>query len=260
MNLEEIRRYWEDAADRFAEGKVTPTSRDPFLAELEAANILAHLRPEMAVLEIGCGDGAHTVRYASLVRRLVGVDVAAGMVARARHRAEESGLGNATFVVGSTLDLGASAGVGAFDAVISQRCLINLAEWRHQQAALSQIHEVLRPGGLLLLSEAFQGELDALNEVRAALGLTPIKVVPFNRNLDRRRFEDFVAERFEIVERRDYGTYLFLSRVLHPLAVLPAEPAHDSALNDAAMRVARAVPMPDLARFSYNLFYALRKR
>lgn len=260
MNLDEIRRYWEDAAGRFADGKVTPTSRDPFLAELETANVLAHLRPEMSVLEVGCGDGAHTVRYASLVRRLVGVDVAAGMVARARRRAEEAGLANATFVVGSALDLGASVGGGAFDAVVSQRCLINLAEWAYQEQAISQIHHVLRPGGLLLLSEAFQGELDALNEVRTALGLTPIEVVPFNRNLDRHRLEGFVAERFEIVDRRDYGAYLFLSRVLHPLAVLPAEPAHDSALNDAAMRVARAVPMPDLARFSYNLFYALRKR
>ena len=260
MNLEEIRRYWEDAAERFAPGKVTPTSRDPFLAELETANVLAHLRPEMSVLEIGCGDGAHTVRYASLVRRLVGVDVAAGMVARAERRAEAAGLPNATFVTGSALDLAASFGGGQFDAVVSQRCLINLAEWRHQQEAISQIHRVLRPGGLLLLSEGFQGELEALNAVRTELGLTPIRVVAFNRNLDRRTFEDFVAERFEIVDRRDYGAYLFLSRVFHPLAVLPAEPIHDSALNEAAMRVARAVPMPDLARFSYDLFYALRKR
>jgi hypothetical protein len=57
-----------------------------------------------------------------------------------------------------------------------------------------------------------------------------------------------------------YGVYLYLSRVLHPLVVAPAEPRHDSAFNELAMRVALAGDAGDFARYSYNSLYALEKQ
>lgn len=259
MNLEGIRRYWERAGETSPEGRITPTSRDLYLARLERENIIRHLQPTLSVLEIGCGDGAHTICYARAVRRLVGLDVARSLLTRAERLAALEQVANATFVQGSVLELRRHF-APEFDAVISQRCLINLADWSNQAAAIDAVHAVLREGGIFLVSEGFQSELDELNVVRKRLGLAPIEVVPFNRNLDRERFEAYVEERFETVERRDYGTYLFLSRILHPLAVQPREPVHDDRLNEVAIRIAEAVHLPDLERYSYNRFYALRKR
>jgi hypothetical protein len=69
---------------------------------------------------------------------------------------------------------------GAFDAVISQRCLINLPTWEDQKAALEQSCEVLASGGILLVSEGFFDELVALDQLRTPLVLSPISVSPYN--------------------------------------------------------------------------------
>src|SRR5438132_11336113 len=65
MNLAELKDHWETIGRSFpARGNVTPTSRDPFLAQIEESYVLEHLRANHHVLDIGCGDGSHTTLYA----------------------------------------------------------------------------------------------------------------------------------------------------------------------------------------------------
>lgn len=255
VDAESIRRYWEEQgrADRPA------TSRDPFLAELERADIEARLDGSMDTLEVGCGDGIHTVRYARRVRRLTAIDIAGSLLDRARERLAAEGIGAVELVRASVLEAADRFGTASFDAVISQRCLINLPTWELQRSALEQIHDVLRTGGIFLLTEGFQEDLERMNAMRDRCGLEPIAAVPHNRFLERSALEAFARDRFAVLERGDYGLYLFLSRVVHPLAVHPRAPRHDDPLNEAAMRVARAVRIDELAPISYDAFYAFRK-
>jgi len=258
--MEEIRKHWE-AAGRFfpTDGRITPTSRDPYLGQLEEENILSFLDPNQVVLEMGCGDGSHTIKYAKQVKTLSALDLIEKLLHRAKQRAAEAHLRNVDFTNGSVLALKDLYPPGSFDCLISQRCLINLSEWKLQQEALKQAHSLLHDGGLLLITEGFQDALDELNVVRRKFGLPEIAVA-FNRNFIRPDFENFISQFFDILEVRHYGSYLFLSRVFHPLAVLPAEPKHDAKMNEIAMEIARAVPIPDLDKYSYNSFYALRKK
>ena len=261
MKLEDIKKHWEEAGKQFSTGgKVTPTSRDPYLGLLERENILNHLEKHHTALEIGCGDGSHTVHYAKRVKRLSGIDVAESLISIARRRAATESIQNVDFIVGSVLDIKKIYHAQQFNCVISQRCLINLPEWQHQQDAILQVHGLLQKGGLFLLTEGFQGELDNLNTIRQKFGLPEIKVVSYNRNLIRKDFEAFISQYFDIIETRHYGAYLFLTRVFHPLAVLPNEPKHDSKLNEIAMEISRTIQMPDLEKYSYNLFYVLKKK
>jgi ubiquinone/menaquinone biosynthesis C-methylase UbiE len=260
MELEDIKKHWEQAAREFPrEGRITPTSRDPYLGLLEEENILNFLKPEHVALEIGCGDGSHTVRYAQTVKKLSGLDLISDLLTIARQRLADAKLTNVDFIRGSVLDLTKCFAPATFTCVITQRCLINLPEWRYQQEAIRQVHELLRRGGLLLFTEGFQPEMDTLNEVRLQFGLPAIAVV-YNRNFVREELEPFVEPYFDIVERRHYGPYFFLSRLFHPLAVLPDEPRHDSRLNEVAMEIAKRIPASELERYSYNRFYALRKK
>jgi SAM-dependent methyltransferase len=261
MNLEAIRHHWERAGGQLSlAAAVTPTSRDPFLGRLEEGWVLRYLRRRDRVVEVGCGDASHTVGYAARVRRLCGVDVAESLIRLARARVAAAGLDNVELRVGSVLDLAAAFPAGSVDCVISQRCLVNLPTWAHQRQALQAIHRVLRPGGRLLLTEGFQEELGALNRLRERVGLAAIKVVSYNRNLRHGEFDRFVGTRFAVAATHDYGLYLTLSRVFHPLAVRPEEPRHDAWLNEVAAELAALLDIPDLRRFSYNLFYVLRKR
>jgi SAM-dependent methyltransferase len=261
MDLESIREHWCKVGEELSgQGKVTGTTRDPILGSLEEERLAEYLRVDDTVLEIGCGDAVHTVRYARRVKRILGLDVADTLIAAARQRAKAAQIDNAEFVVGSVLDLERIFTGGDIDCVLSQRCLINLPTWEHQKDALLKIHRVLRRGGVFLMTEGFQEELDNLNHVRLAVGLSAINVVSYNRNLQHGEFDSFIAAYFDVETVQDYGLYLLLSRVFHPLAVLPAEARHDSRLNEVAGVLERAVDLPACRRYSYNLLYVLRRR
>jgi SAM-dependent methyltransferase len=259
MSLDENARHWEEAGKALAAGGIsTPTTRDPFLGELEERNFLDHLETGDHVLEVGVGDGAHTVRYAQAVASLAGIDVAESLLEAARDRCRLADQA-VDLRRASVLDIESVYGQEAFDCVISQRCLINLPDWEHQVEALRQIAAVLKPGGRLLLTEGFDDGLAELNAVRVRVGLAPITTVAYNTNFGRHGFEQEAQRSFEIVDVRDYGLYLVLSRVFHPLAVRPEEPHHASPLNQAALELASALQVLGFADVSYCLFYALRK-
>lgn len=261
MKLDDIAGHWEKSGKSFSlQSKVTPTSRDPYLGKLEEDHVLELLHPNHTVLEIGCGDASHTINFSRKVRQIYALDVAKSLIALAKKRSAESGASNIEFETGSVLDLAKIFKGRRIDCVVSQRCLINLPTWKDQRKAILQIHKLLQPGGLFLLTEGFQDELDNLNQVRRKVGLPEIRVVDYNRNFTHGEFDSFIAEHFVVEEVRDYGFYLFASRVYHPLVVQPDPPKHDSKLNEVACRLSELVPAPDFMKYSYNLLYVLKKK
>jgi ubiquinone/menaquinone biosynthesis C-methylase UbiE len=261
LNLDQIREHWQKAGEELSlSERVTPTSRDPFLGELEENLIFKYLRGDQRVLEVGCGDAAHTLKYAQHVDFIWGVDVADSLITIAKQKQRSARVDNVEFVTGSVLTLDEVPGQADLDCVISQRCLINLPTWEHQKQALIGVHKVLKPGGLFLMTEGFQEELDELNDLRQRVGLSRIHVVDYNRNFRHAEFDDFIGEYFSVTAIHDYGHYLFLSRVFHPLAVAPEPPKHDSRLNEVAGLLSGIVPGSDFRQFSYNLCYVLTKK
>lgn len=261
MSLEQLRQHWQAAGEKLSLAeRITPTSRDPFLGQLEEDYVLQYLRPDQNVLEVGCGDAAHTLAYARRVSFISGLDVADSLTKLARQRAELAEVSNVEFVTASVLDVDRIASNKRIDCVISQRCLINLPSWEHQQEAILKIHEALKLGGLFLMTEGFGEELDNLNRIRQSTGLAEIKTVSYNRNLLHHELDPFIKEYFTVEAVHDYGLYLFMSRVYHPLVVAPEQPKHDSRLNEVAGLLSSLVPAPDMKQFSYNLFYVLKKK
>ncbi|WP_017624184.1 class I SAM-dependent methyltransferase [Nocardiopsis chromatogenes] len=108
------------------------------------------------VLDAGCGTGAVLVPAALAVGaegEAVGVDISAGMVARARAEIDRLGLTQARAVTGDAetvtgLD-GVSTAPGSFDAVLAG---ISLFFFPRPQAAVSRYRELLRPGGRFAVS------------------------------------------------------------------------------------------------------------
>ena len=118
---------------------------------VRAVNDLLLARSEVAagesVLEIGCGTGAATVPFAKAVGergRVVGVDISEPMLAGARKRVAESGLGNISLVQ-------ADAQVhrfepDRFDLITSRFGVMFFAD---PVAAFSNLRPAARPGGRL---------------------------------------------------------------------------------------------------------------
>lgn len=112
-------------------------------AEFRLARRWLALGPGERLCDVGCGDGYWTSRLAGGGRQVVGADVDADAVARARRFYGRA----AAFVVadGSRLPLAD----GSFDKLLG---LCMLQHFSDDAAALCEFRRVLRPGGRLCLS------------------------------------------------------------------------------------------------------------
>jgi ubiquinone/menaquinone biosynthesis C-methylase UbiE len=104
----------------------------------------ARVRSGYAVLDLGSGTGYPALLAAQMVGSsgsVIGIDLAADMLAAAERKARRLGLTNIAFQVGDASIL--PFGSAAFDAVISRFCLMFLPD---VPQALAEIARVLKPG------------------------------------------------------------------------------------------------------------------
>jgi ubiquinone/menaquinone biosynthesis C-methylase UbiE len=111
---------------------------------------LPHLRPGMSLLDCGCGVGSITLDLAAHVApgQVVGVDMDDGQLDVARKEAERRGIGNIRFEVGNLYELPFED--ASFDAVLAHTVLVHL---RDQPKALRALRRVLKPGGVICVSD-----------------------------------------------------------------------------------------------------------
>jgi len=95
-----------------------------------------------SVLDVGCGTGLMSAMLAAQGRRVVGVDLSAAMIARAKHRSGSS----ITFLEADAESLPIAN--SSFDAVVN---LISLHHYPNPSRAIAEFRRVLRPGGRLVL-------------------------------------------------------------------------------------------------------------
>ena len=110
-----------------------------------------YLAPGDRVLDVGCANGVHALAVAPAVGAVVGVDVDAAELERARSLALRDGARNVDFVAGDLTDpetLGPER-LGSFDAVLLLDVLEHLEERR---PLLERLGALLRPGGRLLVA------------------------------------------------------------------------------------------------------------
>ena len=249
-----IKEFWEGQAARqeLPEDLITHRDRNQRLLEIELLS--KYLPSGKRILDIGCGNGFSTAVFAKSAAEIVGIDYAPAMIERAKRNFGH--VPNVSFRSQDVLSLDFPP--DSFDVVISQRCLINLGTWDNQQKAISNIANVVKPGGFFFLQEGTRQGRARLNEVRELLGLSRMPSVPFNLDFDEEILWPYVRRYFDVVEIRRFGLYDLISRVVHPLLVNPSEPVYDAKINDIARRVSVELRgMDDLSR-EFSAF--LRRR
>jgi ubiquinone/menaquinone biosynthesis C-methylase UbiE len=221
---EQIRAYWEERAEQYLADPAS-TTNDVYLRELEILTITRVLRSLLGrgpakVLDVGCGDGYATVNVARELPEFTfaGIDYSANMISMAAERLADMPFlaQRLHFEVGDVLDLGAACGGTTFDAVVSDRCLINLASPEDQRQAIKEITRHVAPGGYYLAVENFVEGQQAMNEARAAVGLPEIPVRWHNLYFTEAEFIEFAEPEFEFLEFKNFSSsYYFATRVIY---------------------------------------------
>ncbi|MBI3979135.1 MAG: class I SAM-dependent methyltransferase [Chloroflexi bacterium] len=115
-----------------------------------AAFFLPYLRPGMRLLDAGCGPGTITLGLASAVApgEVVGLDLEPSQIEAAQRLATGQQISNVRFEVGDAYALPFPD--ASFDAVFANGLLGHL---RDPLAALKEMRRVLRPGGIVGVSD-----------------------------------------------------------------------------------------------------------
>lgn len=221
FNLEQIRQYWSRQA---IEHKQSPSASwsDRMAIEMEIREIIERLADGDRILDIGCANGYSSVQFASQKRvRIRGVDLIPEMIEQARLRhsgvADEL-LGSVEFDVGDITALNEPS--ETYDKVVVIRVIINLGDWCLQRIGLRECIRVLKPGGILLLSEATLQGWNRLNMFRREWGLSDIPMPPFNQYVDEGKVIEAVSPALRLVELSNFAsTYYVGTRVLKPLLI-----------------------------------------
>jgi len=127
----------------------------------------AGIRGGMHVADIGCGVGQVTADLAMLVGSagdVVGVDLSRAQLAQAESMCRQRGFTNVSWVAASAEATGLPT--ASFDLVYCRFLLLHLVD---PDAALREMHRLLRPGGVLVCEDG--DILSAGSEPPSALGL-----------------------------------------------------------------------------------------
>lgn len=125
------------------------------------------LAPSAVVLDVGAGTGIVTIRAAGQVGEggyVVGADLSAGMLAVAREASRRAGLARTDYAQMDAEELGFPANM--FDAVI---CAFSLFQFVDMRRALAEMARVLKPGGLLGLSNWWRGNFSPVGGLQRDL-------------------------------------------------------------------------------------------
>lgn len=178
---------------------------DPLIRPLEARYLVPWRRELMRhvhgdVLEVGVGTGANLGLYPEGVR-VTGIEPSAGMLGRARQKAERLELSVDLRQQGvERLDLPDDR----FDTVVSTLVFCAV---RDPLAGLTEVRRVLKPGGTLVMLEHTRSCRYCLNVLLQAV--TPLTAALFGEHFDRATASTVQEACFTLNENRLLGLEIF---------------------------------------------------
>ncbi|MBA3511191.1 class I SAM-dependent methyltransferase [Sphingomonas sp.] len=212
------------------------------------------------LVDIGCGNGylLEVLRERHPQLELTGLEYTPELVEIARERNVE----RCPVVEGDVRDLPFDD--DSFDAVVTERCIINIMDQEDQARSLREVGRILRSGGYYLCIEAFTDGLQQLNQARAELGLLPNEQPYHNIWFDKEWFLQTIAEQFDIVDLDSeddrslpvpnfLSSHYFVSRAVYP-AVTQAEIVYNSHF------VKFLSFLPPIGNYAPIQFWLLQKR
>ena len=162
-------RYWDRIAKRYAKRPVA--DGESYRRKLELTH--GYLRPDMELLEFGCGTGSTALVHAPHVAHIRATDISQAMLEIARRKATDAGITNITFEHSSIEDL--EVAPASVDMVLGLSILHLLEDpW----GMIARVHGMLRPGGYFVTSTACLGDslkfLGWVAPVGRLFGLMPL--------------------------------------------------------------------------------------
>ncbi len=157
--------FWDGIAERYAARPID----DPDAYHYTLDRTRSYLDADDDVLELGCGTGSTALLLSPHVARYVASDLSKKMIEIGREKARQQGESHVEFVAADLRD--AQLAGTTYDAVLALN-LLHLLE--DLPGALARIHDMIKPGGLLISKTVCTPGKDAPFKFRLMKLLIPV--------------------------------------------------------------------------------------
>jgi len=148
--MDKSAKFWDKIAEKYSRQPVA----DEAAYQKKLKKTQAYFRPDMEVLELGCGTGSTAIVHAPFVRHIRATDISPEMLRIGKAKADAQGLGNITFECASVDDL--KIPERSLDMVMAHSILHLLEE---KEVVIGRVFDMLKPGGLFVSSTACLGDV-----------------------------------------------------------------------------------------------------
>jgi ubiquinone/menaquinone biosynthesis C-methylase UbiE len=146
-------RFWDKVADKYSRRPIADEAS--YQEKLEKSQ--SYFRPDMELLEFGCGTGGTAIIHAPHVKHIRAIDISPRMIEIAEARAEAAGVKNVDFEVQTIEALDAPD--GSFDAILGLS-IMHLV--KDKDAVSKKVFRLLKPGGVFISSTVCMRDLAML--------------------------------------------------------------------------------------------------
>ncbi|MBE0623085.1 MAG: class I SAM-dependent methyltransferase [Burkholderiales bacterium] len=196
--MDQSAKFWDKMAERYSKRPIA----DEAAYEKKLQVTREYFRPDMEVLEFGCGTGSTAIAHAPYVKHIQAIDISSNMIEIARGKADARKIDNVTFER-STID---EFGVPdqTLDAVLGLNILHLLED---KDEVISKVHRMLKSGGIFVTSTACLGDSMKFFKIIAPIGQF-LGLMPLVKVFSSRELEDSLTDAgFEIDHQWQPGKY-----------------------------------------------------
>ena len=172
-------KFWDKTAESYSQQPIADEAA--YQKKLQVTQ--EYFKPEMEVLEFGCGTGGTAIIHAPYVKHLRAIDFSSEMIKIAQGKAEAQNINNVTFEQLTIEEL--TVADETFDVVLGLG-ILHLLE--NKKEVISKVHKILKPGGVFVTSTACLGDtmkwFKAISPIAVFLGLIPLVKVFTSQELE----------------------------------------------------------------------------
>jgi ubiquinone/menaquinone biosynthesis C-methylase UbiE len=149
MMMDQSAKFWDKIAERY--------SRQPIADEAAYQKKLQvtreYLKPDMEVLEFGCGTGSTAIAHAPYVKHIQAIDISSKMIAIAQRKVDANNVANISFSRSTIEEVRVPD--ESLDAVLGLS-ILHLLD--NKEDAIAKVFRMLKPGGIFVTSTACLGD------------------------------------------------------------------------------------------------------
>jgi len=187
--MDQSAKFWDKIAEYYSKQPIADEAA--YQKKLQVTR--EYFRPDMEVLEFGCGTGSTAIAHAPYVKHIQAIDISSKMIEIAQGKADAKKIKNVTFKRSTINEF--SVPDQTLDAVLGLS-ILHLLD--NKDEVIAKVHKKLKPGGIFVTSTACIGDTMKFIKIIAPIGKF-LGLIPLVKVFTTRELEDSLTDAgFEI--------------------------------------------------------------